>query len=595
MATLTPRHPHPPAVNVHITLDTAAFLRAPSASPAQRAQYAAAIVLLSFAGLASAGGTVHIVQRGDNLYSLARDYLENPSQWRELQTLNRVRDPLRLTPGTRLVIPGALMRPQPATAQVLHVAGASTIDHSPAQVGQQVPEGARIEVAEGGFVTLRLADGTVVRLPSGTAVQLRELRYAAPAGHIRSTIELQRGRVDAKVTPLSSPRSRFEVRTPLAVGGVRGTTFGVALDESGAFVNDVQEGAVQVQRLPVHGGRGSAPGALSSTYTLVRAGQGTRVTARRRDAIETTPLLEAPDLSALPAVVEDISLIEFALPALSGAGAWQVRIASDAALEHVERNAVFRQPRARFAGLEDGVYRLAVRAMDERGIPGGESVRAFTVNARPQAPLLREPREGSRVYGPAVELLCTEAGGLVGYRFQIARDARFTDVVAQSAEDATQCAGTFNLTPGDYHWRVAAVARDAQGGQDVGPYSQSIGFSVAAVPPAPARSIIDMKDPDKLTVQWNPGAGGPWRYRLQIARDAMFTDLLEDLQLPAPVHQRPTPSAGTYHLRVRQLDDFGMEGPWSPVQTLEVPGRIVTSDQRPLMNSEGQHVHPGAR
>ena len=556
---------------------------------ARQLKCAGIVAFLALSMPAMAGNAVHIVQPGDNLYNLARAYLEDAGQWRELQSLNQIRDPSRLAPGTRLVIPGNLMRPQPATAQVLHVAGAASVDHTPAQVGQQVAEGSRIAVAEGGFVTLRLADGTLVRLPSRTTVQLRELRHSPSTGNVRSILELERGRVDAQVTPLPSPKSRFEVRTPLAVGGVRGTTFGVALADNGDFIGDVREGAVQVQRL-------TPTPALSSSYALVRAGEGTRLGGNPTSSIRTRPLLEAPDLSALPDVVEDISLIELPLPAPPHATTWQVRIASDAALEHVERNGVFTQPLARFAGLEDGTYRLAVRVGDEDGVPGGEAIRTFTVNARPQAPLLREPRQGGRVYGPSVKLLCTDSSSAVGYSFQLARDARFTDIVAQSSADATRCAHTFpDVPPGDYHWRVAAVARDAAGLRDLGPYSRPIGFTVAAVPPAPAGSSIRTDDSGNLVIQWGASPGGPWQQQVQVAADRTFTQLLDDQLLAESVYRRATPPAGTYYLRVRQIDAHGMQGPWSPTQTLEVAGRILTSDDQPVTNSDGLRVQPGER
>ena len=66
---------------------------------------------------------VHTVQPGDNLYHLAQRYLEDPSQWRQLQALNEVRNPRRLMPGSLLTIPAALLRSPATTAQVLHVTG----------------------------------------------------------------------------------------------------------------------------------------------------------------------------------------------------------------------------------------------------------------------------------------------------------------------------------------------------------------------------------------------------------------------------------------------------------------------------------------
>jgi hypothetical protein len=529
------------------------------------------------------GDRVHTVQPGDNLYDLAQRYLDDPKQWNQLQRLNRIAHPRRLLPGSQLVIPAALARPEPASAEVLHVAGPASVQSGPQAsatalaAGARVNEGAQIDVGEDGFVTLRLADGSVVRLAAGTQVRLRELRHAPAPGHAQSGLDLERGRVDATVKPLPSPRSRFEVRTPRAVGGVRGTTFGVAVDGGGDLIGDVREGAIQVRS------RAAPPGAAG---TRVQAGQGARV-GRTTTLVA---LLAPPDLSRVPDVVEHTSGIELPLARDPGAAAWQVRIASDDDAERVVRNATFQQPLARFAALDDGPYLLSVRAIDAHGIPGTEAIRRLVVNARPTAPLLREPRQGTRVVGPSVTLLCTEGVGAVGYRFEIARDAGFTDLVAHTP-DLAQCEHTVRpLEPGDYVWRVAAIARDVHGERDQGPFSQPVPFRVVALPPAPSTPSMTGADADTLRVSWNSSPGGPWRHELQLAHDEAFTRLLDEPVLDDAAFTRPMPPAGTYHLRVRQIDADGLRGTWSEPQRLEVHHRIVTSDTQPLTSTEGKPV-----
>lgn len=545
---------------------------------------APAMALLCSSGLALAqGDRVHIVQPGDNLYVLAQRYLDDPQQWPQLQHLNQVSHPRRLMPGSRLVIPAALARPEPAVADVLHVAGQPRVRRdpqdpaSPLVVGGQVPEGAQIDVGDDGFVTLRLADGSVVRLSAGTQVRLRELRHAPAPGHAQSGLDLERGRVDATVKTLPTPRSRFEVRTPRAVGGVRGTTFGVAVGSGGDLIGDVREGAIQVRS------RTAPPDAEG---TLVQAGQGVRVGA----TTSVAPLLPPPDLSRVPDVVEDASLIELPLARDTGATAWQVRIASDEAAEHVVRNATFAQPVARFPSLDDGPYLLAVRAIDGQGIPGTEAMRRLVVNAHPTPPLLREPRQGQRVLGPAIELLCTEGVEAVGYRFEVARDAGFTDLVAQTP-DLARCQHTERpLPPGRYVWRVAAVARDAQGQRDQGPFSQPVPFEVVALPPTPTALSLSGNGSDTLSVSWNASPGGPWRHQIQLAHDEAFVRLLDDQQLAEPAFIRPMPAPGRYHVRVRQIDAEGLPGAWGEPQRLNVHDRIVTSNTQPLTSTGGQPV-----
>jgi nucleoid-associated protein YgaU len=50
--------------------------------------------------------TLHNVAERDTLANLAATYLGDPARWREIAEANDLDDPLRLTPGTRLAIPG---------------------------------------------------------------------------------------------------------------------------------------------------------------------------------------------------------------------------------------------------------------------------------------------------------------------------------------------------------------------------------------------------------------------------------------------------------------------------------------------------------
>jgi hypothetical protein len=542
---------------------------------------------LSMPVLAQVDGS-HVVQPGDTLYDLAARYLEDPAQWPKLQSRNQVRDPLRLMPGRTLVIPAALLRAPPAQAEVLHVAGqAGSGNSTPLAAGQRLQEGASVDVAEGGHVSLRLADGSVVRVATGTTLHLRELRHEPVSGRARSVLQLERGRVDATVTPLRpSTGSRFEVRTPLAVGGVRGTTFGVAVGERGEFIGDVREGSIQVQALSAAAGNGVA---------LVRAGEGARVGAQARAAVQVSALLPAPDLSALPSVVEDMTWIELPLPKSPGTVAWQVRITNDEAGQHVLRNASFGQPLARFSTPDDGDYRVAVRAVNAQGMPGGEAVQALRVNAHPQAPLLLEPRLGSRVPAPDIDLRCTETPGVLGYRFEVASEADFIQPVATSP-DLARCEHAVRaLAPGNYHWRVASVARDAQGGRDMGPFSPPVPFTVVALPPAPEPPSMRTQGGATLSIHWGASAGGPWRHRLQMAGSPDFAQPLDDLELALPTYTRALPPPGRYFVRMRQIDGDGLQGPWSAVQQLDVSANVTSSDARPVTNSEGLPLTPGAR
>ena len=147
--------------------------------------------------------------------------------------------------------------------------------------------------------------------------------------------------------------------------------------------------------------------------------------------------------------------------------------------------------------------------------------------------------------------------------------------------------------PGAYFWRVAAVARDAKGERDQGPFSAPVAFQAVALPPVPSAPSMRGGDATTLHITWSASAGGPWRHQIQLARDAAFTQLVDDQQLTDPAFTRKMPPAGTYHVRVRQIAADGLEGVWTDPQRFNVLGHIATTDAQPLTTSEGQPVLPG--
>ena len=536
----------------------------------------------------------YTLQAGENLYGLAKRFLYKPEQWKQIQRTNKVRDPLRLLPGTQLMIPANLLRPQPATVEVLHVVGSARVA-TPGQpleqalaVGQQLPQGSQLTVGEQGFVILRLADGSTIRLPSDTRIQFNEMLFAPASKDIQSSIRLDRGRVESKVVPLPSSNSRFEIHTPRAVGGVRGTNFGVAIADNGAFINDVREGAVLVRAQP-----SSAP----QMQALVHAGEGTRIDASDHK-ITLSRLLPAPDLSAVPPVLEDVSFIELPLPALGQASAYQTMISADAGMNQVDqvvRYGTFPQALARFAGLDDGEYQLAVRAVDERGIVGTEAVRTIRVKARPEAPFLRQPQHGSQLFSPDVDMLCTQSLGTQSYHLQVARTPAFQEL-ATDMPDLAECRLTVHgLAPGDYFWRVASVKRTPEGGRDQGPFSKPARFSILPLPPTPPAPSVKADGASMLSVQWGATTDNGAHYRLQLARDPAFENLLDDSVLQASRYARPLPAAGVYYVRLQQLDHEGRGGAFTAAQSITVPARLMSSSDQPVISSDGGPLRPGNR
>ena len=63
-------------------------------------------------------------------------------------------------------------------------------------------------------------------------------------------------------------------------------------------------------------------------------------------------------------------------------------------------------------------------------------------------------------------------------------------------------------------------------------------------------------------------------YRVQVARDAAFRDLIEDRVVSGAELSIPRPATGRYFARVSAEAPGGVAGPFSDAQAVQVPARF---------------------
>jgi hypothetical protein len=175
----------------------------------------------------------YTVRPGDTLITLARVYMNNPSDYLTVQKLNQVRDPRALPTGSTLLIPIGLLKAEPISGEIASFRGAVTVNDKPAAVGMKVGQGMRVGTGANAFVTLRLPDASTISLPSQSRILVDKLRRILLSGGLDRNFRLEAGRSRSSVTPMKDPASTFRVTTPLSVSAVRGTDFRVALDPAG--------------------------------------------------------------------------------------------------------------------------------------------------------------------------------------------------------------------------------------------------------------------------------------------------------------------------------------------------------------------------
>lgn len=111
-----------------------------------------------------------------------------------------------------------------------------------ATAGSTVKSGQAIKTKARSRVNIQLSDGSRIEIRPNSQVDLSDLSPKTPA------FKMAIGRIKAWVSKNTS-RSKFEIKTPVAVCSVRGTEFTVDVDDKGMTDIAVLEGLVNVSKL----------------------------------------------------------------------------------------------------------------------------------------------------------------------------------------------------------------------------------------------------------------------------------------------------------------------------------------------------------
>jgi hypothetical protein len=331
---------------------------------------------------------------------------------------------------------------------------------------------------------------------------------------------------------------------------VRGTDFQVRFDAPS-----------QVSRSEVLEGQVAAQGAKSQV--LVNAGFGTVSGA---GGVPQAPraLLAAPALRGISQKLERVPL-RFAWEPVKGAKAYRAQVFADRTLDRLLLDGVFEPSNARWQDLPDGAYVLRVRAIDDAGLEGLAALADFVLKARPEPPFTSLPAEGAKVYGDSAQFKWTLSSKAERYRLQVSDSADFKQLLLDK-KDLSGNEFTQALTPGNYFWRIASIAR----GDDQGPFSDTLTFIQRKIPESPALEAPAIGDKE-LSFRWKAREPGQ-TFQYQLAADPEFKTVLIDKAVAEPVVVLAKPEPGVYYLRVKTIDADGFAGPFGAAQQFEIKG-----------------------
>ncbi|MDB5847966.1 MAG: hypothetical protein JWP29_1718 [Rhodoferax sp.] len=520
-------------------------------------------VAAALGGAASAADFVYTVQPGDHPWNLAERYLNKPALSLELRRLNRIPDDRRVMPGTRLRIPQAWLKLETAQVRLLAATGEVSLQTGNDAPLRQPEAGALLQAplvlrtGPTGSASLQFADGSLVLVRRDSEVRLLQAQTRPLGRASLVTLDLVRGGLENQVTPVGASGGRFEIQTPAAVAAVRGTVFRVQV--APAPPGAVAQGPVLRTEVLV----GAVAVANTSGQVTAQADQGS-VTQAGQAPMAPVPLLPGPDPTGWPERIERLP-IDLPMAPVAGAAAYRTLVAPAAAAAGfavITSDETSPAARIRARDVEDGHYRLQVRAIDANGLEGRSTEHTVVVHARPEPPLLiaPEPDAASTAERPAFRW--TEADPTRRYRLQIFTvdgtqplDEQLLDVAtAQAAQD---------LPVGLYRWRVAAI--DPAKGQ--GPWGDFQTFR--RVLPGPGVQIAPPED-GRLALRWTAQPQTA-RYRLQVARENSFATPLVDVETATPQYALEGLAPGLHHVRVRAIGEDGYTGPWGGTQTFSVP------------------------
>ena len=497
--------------------------------------------------------------QGDNLISVAKKHLIDRGDWQSLQKINAIKNPNAMLVGSRIKIPVEAMRMEPASVKVVSVQGSADANGSPIKGGEVFNEGTKLATGGDGFVTLQLADGSLLTVQSKSSVRLENARQFVNSGGVTdSIVRLDSGRVETTVAKQRNSGARYEIRTPTSNMGVRGTVFRVGAEsgEAGGAArasSEVLEGRVAV----------AGTGSVKSADVALNQGFGT-VAEANKAPLPPIELLPAPPTANLAKRVND-SEIEFKFAAIAKAKKYRGQLARDKAFKNPVADVLVEiqsgTASIRFSPIPLGEYFLRVRAIDGLGLEGNNGEHTFSVVRQLAAPVISAVAADAKFAWNAVP-------GAALYRLQVSADEKFTSLLIDEAALKTPgFSPNKALGFGNYSWRVAAID---QGGS-IGVFSapQSLIVVGAPVPLDPPRV-----DGARATFTWQGNAA--LLYQLQIARDEWFHDLVLTKQMNGNFVAADDMPKGFYFARIRAIrvssENQVVEAltPWSATRNIDV-------------------------
>ncbi len=186
------------------------------------------------------------VKKGESLWVISNKYLKDPAKWRELLKYNNIKNPNKIRPGLILRVPDYLSKI--VLARISYYSGEVKVkkdnlsDWEKAKINKKLGKSSKVRSYASSRALIKFYTGDRVILKENSLISLSEV--------VRSkintiSVKLELGNIIAQIRKLKKGRA-FNVETPSAVAGVRGTEFIVKSDKKKKSLFGVYDGKILV-------------------------------------------------------------------------------------------------------------------------------------------------------------------------------------------------------------------------------------------------------------------------------------------------------------------------------------------------------------
>jgi len=491
----------------------------------------------------------YTLRPSDNFQQVSKQLLNSNHSWSDLVRYNSIDNVASLEPGSIIRVPIQWLKQQPKPAKTMSVAGSAQIKRSkdtyfkilkanmPIYVGDEI-------ATKNGTLLIKLADGSLVRLEKNSNLVFNKLSHYGKTGMVDTQLRLKKGSLSTEVIPLVKGSS-YEITTPSAVAAVRGTKFRLEASRNETKV-EVLEGSVDFSHK--HGN------------AIVNSGEGARI-KQGSTSIEKSRLPAAPEsqfakneIKDLPTTLKwkDKEKLQSYHYELSDSGNKLIQTANTT------------KPEVTLDNIKNGNYQVAMRAVNEKGFGGLNEDTMLSINVATEVAEQLAPLDGSIIDTTKPTFTWQFNDSNTKGKLEISDTKSFKRILSNfDFKTSTKASLSQNLAPGNYFWRVIALADNNQ----------------ESTSPTRELTVRGLLEPVKiLSVNYIENQVGLFwgnidhakGYTLQVSDSINFQTILkEEIIGKTKAHLRLSPGK-RYYARVKGISDKLYTSEFGPIKELYI-------------------------